>query len=778
MPQHSRHIWWVLTGFAAITLVLTWPIGAQLGSAVVDFGDPLLNSWILSWEAHSLGSLGKVSFFNTNIFHPHRNTLAYSEMLIPQLILAAPVNWWSGNPVLAHNLVLVASFIATAMGAYLLAFHFTHNVSASFAAGLIFAYSPFMFDHLAHVQVILAAGIPLAFLFLHRFFNGQRTADAVYFALSYAFQVLANAYYAVYLSFFAGLYLIIEVLRRKLWRQRRFWVQMGVAAAIITIMVAPFYLHYFQLKREMGFSRYMSPPAPVFTYLAAPATNHLYGELTRSLGRSEARRLPGLMAMALTVVALRSRVARRKSGVRRSPAPATAQRQSWRWVRILDGAIALVAILIALQALGLAIDTQLGPIRFSVRSMGNPSLILLILLTLRWWMSRRWPGRLPPVDLRLSRPTYPIILLAAFVLSLGTAPYLFLYRWVPGFGSLRAVPRIHVMFMLAVAILAAEGMVIVLRKLPRSRRRMAVAAILLVIGIEYLSAPIPVVSAPRQSEFPAVQQWLAEREDDPVVVAYPLRRLRDEWLRVYYSTAHRRRMINGYSGYIPPLYEELRSKERQIPNQEVVGDLQALGVDLVLIETAKLKARRLERLRSRLARLQGLELIEDFDGTLVYRVLRPFPDPPAPEGRERSTVPLDPESTTLRASSNSDLLSSALDGDRRTFWRAPMVPGEWIEVQWEELAPVVAVELEISGSPLDYPRGVQIETSTDGRQWQTSLTRSDYHPPILGFLQPNDFRLRFEFADTGARFVRVTQTGASSDHPWTVVELSVLRSSP
>ena len=599
MPLPEGHHWWALIGFVAITLLLTWPIGLELGSAVLDLGDPLLNSWIWSWQVHSLSNLGEVGFFDTNIFYPHSNTLAYSELLLPQLVIAAPVIWTS------------------------------RNRPASFTAGLVLAFCPFMFNQLAHVQSILAAGIPLSFLFLHRFLDRGRTVDAILFGLSYSLQALANTYYAVYLALFTGLYLLTQIIRRRLWRQRRFWLQLFLVAAIVALLIGPFYLHYFQLKQEMGFSRYLTLPASISSYFATPTINHVYGEVTQLFSGSKTRLFPGLVALVLAAVGLGSRVHR----------PDASLKADW------------------------------------------------------------------------NRPIHP--------------------------------------------------------------RRLAAFVIPVLICIEYFSAPIPVLSAPKQSEFPAVYQWLAGRQDDPVFIAYPLH-LRDERLRVFFSTEHRRRMVNGYSGFYPPLYKELQSKGHLFPSPGAVKDLQSLGVDLVLVDLDGYRDKRRDRLRSKLDKLRGLEDIGTFGGTVVYRidqrseVLRP------PTQGELDLIPLDSAQLSMRASVNPESLNKVRDSDRRTFWQSPMRPGEWFELEWREALAPAALQLDISGHPQGYPRGYRVEISGDGERWQVVEEVRDFHPPIADFLRPTDFVLRFDLPSRQIRFLRFVQIGESSRHPWTVVEVNVL----
>src|SRR4029453_1735783 len=73
--------------FAALTLIFTWPLARGLARDIPgDFGDPLLNAWILAWDASHLGR----GWWNANIFYPHPLSLAYSEHLLPQALQVLP----------------------------------------------------------------------------------------------------------------------------------------------------------------------------------------------------------------------------------------------------------------------------------------------------------------------------------------------------------------------------------------------------------------------------------------------------------------------------------------------------------------------------------------------------------------------------------------------------------------------------------------------------------------------------------------------------------------
>jgi len=753
-----------LAGFVLLTLVLTFPIFIRIDSAIFHLvGDPLLNSWIWSWEVHSLSTGTATNFFDTNIFFPHLNTLAYSELLLPQLILAGPVILWSRNPILAHNLVLLASFIATAAAVYLLALRLTGSRSAAFVAGIVLAFCPFMIYHVARVQIAFAAGIPVTFLFLHRWLEESKTSDAVWMAVTYALQALGNVYYGIYLTYFGGLYFVVMFLKRRLWRQPRALKQLALAGVVALALIAPFYWHYLPLKREAALSRLPGPPIPITAYLAPSESNRLYGETLKSFGRTEAHLFPGFVAFGLALLAIGSRV--------KWPETDRA-RQRYRRVQIIEALIVIDLVLIVLISEGREFEGLSGPLRFRISTLGTPIWILIVLSVLRSWMLHRWPTRCRRLLPTIERPALPILLVASFWLSLGTGFFHLFYRWLPGFDSLRGVSRIHVMFMLAVALLAAEGFSILRHRFGGPQGRIIAGCIPVLILAEYFAAPLPVVAAPERSDFPAQHYWLAEQDPQTTFVAYPLR-IRSEELRVYYSTLHWRRSVNGYSGYEPPLYQEIVRLGQRFPTHQAVEDFQALGVDYLIVDLNEAMAKRRRRLLARLQENENLIEVADLDGVRIFSI-RPPPRPAdGPPGDRCSDLELSGEDLQVRTSTYTHLTERLHDGRRNATWQAPMQPEEWIEVELDRELPICALEIDLGGHARSYPRGYRIEVSRDGTRWESIDSASEYRPTITDFVEPDKMILRFAFPTTRGRWIRIVQTGNDPQILWRVAELRV-----
>src|SRR5262249_17733704 len=152
---------------STLTCLLTWPLPRVLDSAVSNLGDPLQATWILAWDLHALRH-APLSFFDANIFHPHRWSLIRTEHLISLVPFALPVRLAGGSGLLAYNVVLLATFPLAGLAMFWLVRRLTGHAGAGVVAGILYAFSPYRFDHLSHAQLLSHYWLPLMLLGLHR----------------------------------------------------------------------------------------------------------------------------------------------------------------------------------------------------------------------------------------------------------------------------------------------------------------------------------------------------------------------------------------------------------------------------------------------------------------------------------------------------------------------------------------------------------------------------------------------------------------------------------
>ena len=190
----------VTAALAALAALATHPLLWQATRALPgNLGDPLLNTFILGWDASRIPH-GFTGVWSAPFFFPLQDTLALSEHLLGVAIFAAPVVWLAANPVLAYNLALFGSYVLAGVGMYLLARSLWGRRDAAFLAALAFAFAPHRVMHVAHLQALMSGWLPVSLWGLHRYFDtGSRRALAV-FAGAFALAGLSNGYF---LYFFA-----------------------------------------------------------------------------------------------------------------------------------------------------------------------------------------------------------------------------------------------------------------------------------------------------------------------------------------------------------------------------------------------------------------------------------------------------------------------------------------------------------------------------------------------------------------------------------------------
>jgi hypothetical protein len=132
------------------------------------------------------------------------------------------------------------------------------------------------------------------------------------------------------------------------------------------------------------------------------------------------------------------------------------------------------------------------------------------------------------------------------------------------------------LFNLALGVLAAWG----LSRLSRGRR-WPVAAALLLTAFEYRAFPLDIT--PVEREPAPVDRWLAEVSFRGAVIQWPFA-TDSEVEYQFRSTAHWKPLVNGYSGFAPPGYQELEALFSEKPiRSEVWNRIAAAGACLLIV---------------------------------------------------------------------------------------------------------------------------------------------------------------------------------------------------
>jgi len=233
--------------FVALSLGMTWPLAVNLGRAVTDPGDPYITIWILDWDWWATLH-GPLSLFDATAFYPAKDSLAYSEHLYGLAALLFPLRAVGVGPVVAHNVGMLAGYAFCGFAAYLLGWRLTGSWIAGMAAGVFYAFLPFRFIHLPHIQHIWGGWLPLLLLMLLRYAERPSRRRAIAFAAVFLINGLTNVHY-LFFGAFAVAVTAVLLLPRRTWRE------LALATAAALVLLVPFLYPYAVVAKLYGMQR-------------------------------------------------------------------------------------------------------------------------------------------------------------------------------------------------------------------------------------------------------------------------------------------------------------------------------------------------------------------------------------------------------------------------------------------------------------------------------------------------------------------------------------------
>lgn len=527
-----RHRFAAIVALLLLTLILTYPTITTLTTHVVDLQDPLLNTWIMAWEAHIIRGGGDGSLFTTNIFYPLRDSLAFSEILLSTTLIVMPLTWATDSPILSYNVAFLFAFFSTALGAYLLALYLTGNRGAALVAAVAFAWSPYRMGHLSQLQLLTFGWLPLALIYLDRLLRqrGNTPRNATLLGLFLVLQALASFYAAL----FAGIACLVYGVAWLIWKRRlSLWVVAGTfqVAIMLYLFVAPFAQPYFAVQRQLGGGWTLADnerfSASLQAYAYAPEGTLFWDELTRPLAYTYGAccppdsLFPGAAVVGLSLFALwKARGGRR--GI---------------WLTI-----AIIAFVLSL-----------GPTL--TIAAGEPTEITL---------PYKWLYENAPFFNGLRAPVRWVVLVT-LALSLLAAVGVAKWRWRWGWA-------------VALAVVVAEFALLPLRLVPLPEAPDSLAWLAAQPQSHILEIPL-VAELPRPDVEGA--EWQEPR------LAWEVSRLLE---MQYFSTLHWHTTLDGYSGYVPSRHGDFARELQSLPSERAFLLLRGLGIEYLIVHQDELSA--------------------------------------------------------------------------------------------------------------------------------------------------------------------------------------------
>jgi hypothetical protein len=713
----AREITLIASGFSIAALAATYPLIMHLGSVLPnDLGDPVLNAWILAWDADRLLH-GLNGLWTAPMYFPYEATLAYSENLLGIAIFTAPLQWLTGNPVLVYNVAFLASFVLAGTGMYLLATSITGSRAAGLVAGIAFAFLPYRADKIPHLQVLMYGWMPVALWGFHRYFStGHRLALTV-FAVAFLLQGLSNGYFFYFFSAAVIVVGVVELLTR-VWTRPRMIVELAATAFLMLVSLIPVAIPYLNVGANQALTRSRSEnimfSADALAYFHASPNLVLWRDILPQ-GAPEASLFPGFALLTMAVIGLLGSFTKW---------PNTRHPYATARVAVSYFLIVLIGFVLSLgpePTYAGRLLTESGPYD---------------------WLYNIVPG----LDgLRVPARAAILVFLGLTVLA------------AIGVERLRTLcsPRTAGVgcFILA-AVFIAEGYY--QAKL-----------------IPFPQTPIPSEQASYdwlEQQPPGGTIILPIRPRDPIV----------NTLRYVYSTLqHRQPLVNGYSGYGTSLIRSIETHERDVSAYgDLLRGLRALQVRYLVLHEHRYEDQAWMQqtdgpLISAAIRAQSDQWVAHhrFGTSDVFELA------PSTESIDILTddlIPIDLSELRQTTGHRGQSLEAMWDNDYETRWSsdAPQAGHEWIEWAFDKPTNIGHVRFSLAKSLNDYPRNLLIEGSFDGETYRTLYEDRGLPKFFLGLVDdPEHVPIDIALPQNESLKLRLRQRGVSSTWYWSIHEM-------
>ncbi len=751
-----RAVPWLLAtaGYVVYTIVETWPLANRLTSVIPsDPGDPVLNTWILWWNAHAVPFTTR--WWNAPAFWPSTGVLAYSEVLLGLTPLTDPIQWLGGSPMTAYNVTFLLTFPLSALAAHALVRRLTGRHDAGIVAGLIYGFHPFRIAHFPQIQVMTSYWMPLALLGAHAYLTSGRRRWLALFALSWLMQALSNGYYLLFFPVLAGVWMLWFGTAK--WRT---FAELTSAFLLGSLPLVPLLWMYRRVHAALNFQRDFGVVnefgADVTALLDASPLLRFWH--VQGFHRAEGELFPGVTAAVLVLLLVVGWLW--KADPNRRPSPFV---QTLLAASVLFIGVGLTSMLFGPWAIRIGRLTLL-----SVRYAGRPLRIGVILFAIAMALL---PRVLAAWRRRSTLMFYTLAMALMYFLCFGPQPHFlgvpfmehgpyWLLMAFPGYDAIRVPARFAMLAALCLSVVAAMTFA---RLTAIGGRAVRVVIAGIVIGgvlADTLLAEMPLETPPHRLKM------LESLSVPGAVLELPLGNLYDDVAAMYRGMFHGRPVVNGYSGFFPTSYDML-SVGLANHDPQIFDALAAWGPIVVAVDTARDPDQAWTR---QLERRPQTTVLGDEDGWKAF-VLHGAATPPA-DLDSAQHLPI----RGVSANVNQSRMALAVDGDARTRWDSgPQQGTEIVTIDLGAPRVVDGVTMTLGGRTTDSPRSLAIDTSEDEGQW---TIRWDGSVGVAVFAaavrDPRELPLTFPLPHVRTRWIRLRQLGRDPVFYWSIYELHVL----
>jgi hypothetical protein len=715
MPERLRRLLpeiLVCLAFLGLTAVMTWPWVLHVRDHCSDAGDPYLNSWIMWWDFHQTFH-DPLHLFQGNIFFPLKYSLAFSEHNYGIALLFFPLYALGIRPLTVQGLATLLGFTFSGYGAFRLGRTLTGSTGAAWVTGIAFAFVPYRFGQMPHVNYLFSGWIPVLLEALVLFLRERTKKRAIWLGVAFFMNALSVVHWFVLTLIPLAATGLILAFRHGAERDRAGLRRGALALGIAGLALLPFLIPYQRAAKLYGFTRgageareYSALPKD---WLDMDAWNRTWRGFAEWPAPNERCLFPGLLLFLLPLAA--ALLTRAAPGDPAPPEerPALGPR-ALRVLPWLDGISIIAGTLALLASSPTGIHIRLGGKEvFRATESSRALALLAVALLARCWIA--YPKALPfvhgrnlPESLRLLRRPEAILVggvwaVLGFFGSLGmNFPFhRVLFETVFLFRSIRVPARWAMVAYLGLAVLAgvgAKALADAWRQRRSGTRAAALVFVLASLGLLFEDRAAPLELVRGEADPDEATLFLAKTPMKGGLVELPSGTEGYGNYRAMLRAAdHGKPLVTAVSGFSSPIVSRIEEDERKTPiPDELLDFLEKLPTSYILVRDSWLSPELRDAHREWLARGMAsgrLLFVRRFDGRVkndLYAVVKSEPEAkaldPLPWTLAGGPLPsraLYREDATLVGSIDTPAENATVTGPLRvTGWAR--IPGEDLHV--------------------------------------------------------------------------------------------------
>lgn len=538
--------------FTGITAAVYYPVISNIKTVINgSLDDAYAILWYIWWFKHSIVDLNASPSFSPLVESPYGVAITHSTILNHLIALPFTTFW---GPVASYNIMILLSFVLSAVGMYLLVYEITRSAAPSAFSALAYAFSPYhtFFSASGGMDGAQIQYMPLTLLFLLRHEKTGSFRDLVLFLFFTALTLLSFGYYAALIL----LAIMVFVLYMKVLPIAFEHLRPGSEAPPLAKVLFWFSAAYVFMELAGNTIEGLAWPLKAAAYIAVPTA-------------IAAARAPG-KAFSLPFKSVRERYVRMDARVRAVFAVGAI-------------AVAVPALVFLVPVFGAAsrnisdsylvplfsyfvppVDHPLlgvfvppwlvpGPDPFAGKMVHVGLVITVLTLSALFFRIRRAGNRDRVIEYFIALLAVGVMLIPPPRIRIGGlslyTPIYYFHALVPPFVDVR---RVIVLVLLAACVLAGTALKEIGARMDGRAKRFALFTLMFaLLATEFY----PGISAADLKRAPSAYGWLAQRQGDFTVIEYPLTSLYDtrRYEAFFGQTMHGKRLVNpfGAAGHDP-----------------------------------------------------------------------------------------------------------------------------------------------------------------------------------------------------------------------------------